>query len=54
MIGEVMEVLPFKWQRLLKFITSGVQKQTENIMKNGNGKYDTNTKFFCERRMEGK
>ena len=39
-MGEVMEVLPFKWQRLLKFMTSGVQKQIGNIMKNGNGKFN--------------
>lgn len=35
-------------------MSSGVKKPIENIMKNGNGKYDTNTMYMCERRMEGK
>lgn len=51
---EVGVILFFKLPRLLKFMSSGVMKPTENIMKNGNGKYDINTMYFSERRMEGK
>lgn len=38
--GEV--ILFFKLLRLLKFMSIGVKKLTENIMKNENGKYDCN------------
>ena len=31
-----------------------LQKPTQNIMKNGNGKYDINTMYLSERRMECK
>lgn len=41
----------FKLPRLLKFMSSGVMKPIENIMKNGNGKYDIKYKVICEQGM---